>query len=101
MADEIVDLGTGTETVDPGTSAVETVDTTGRGTETVAPEPDEFTPLESLYADLGKDETAEVVDPNALPTIPEEFSKLLTVSDYIKEPTHLESAIAAATAVWD
>jgi hypothetical protein len=33
--------------------------------------------------------------------VPEEYTKVLGISDYVKEPAHLESAVRAATEVWD
>jgi hypothetical protein len=52
-----------------------------------------------MWGDL-KDEP--VADPNAAPpAIPEEFSKALNISEYVKEPAHLERAVQAAQEMWD
>lgn len=56
-------------------------------------------PNEAMWGDLKADEP---VDPNAAPpAIPEEFSKVLGISEYVKEPAHIESAVRTASEVWD
>lgn len=55
-------------------------------------------PNEAMWGDL-KDEPA--TDPNAAPVIPEEYSKALSISEYVKEPAHLEQAVRAAQEMWD
>jgi hypothetical protein len=108
MDNETLDTGsTGTETtVDAGTPTGNTgVDTsTSTSAETNTSQPDEFSTLESMFADVGKDETT-ADEPAAASTetttaIPEEFAKLIG-GDYIKEPAHLEAAVNAANEVWD
>lgn len=60
------------------------------------PAQDDF---EAMWGDL-KDETP-VVDPAAPPAVPEEFQKVFGISDYVKEPAHLETAVKAAQEYWD
>lgn len=55
---------------------------------------------EAMWGDL-KEEPAAPVDPNAAPVIPAEFSRVLSISDYVKEPAHVEAAVQTASEVWD
>jgi hypothetical protein len=55
-------------------------------------------PNEAMWGDLKPDAP---VDPAAPPAIPEEFSKVLGISEYVKEPAHVESAVRTASEVWD
>jgi hypothetical protein len=116
MADEAVGTGTegtgttdaGTGTFDLGTGAVDTGTTgtgavdDGTGTGTGTTETDEFSALEALYNTQGtEEEAAAAADPNAAGAMPEEVTRILGLSDYVKEPAHLENAVNAATQLWD
>lgn len=79
--------------------------------------PVETTPVETPIPDAPADGTSPVVDDAeamwgdikpeaapvdpAAPAVPEAFTKALSMSDYVKEPAHLESAISTASQVWD
>lgn len=69
-----------------------------------APHPDGLTPpvddSEAMWGDLKPDEVAPV-DPAAPPAIPAEFTKALSMSEYVKEPAHMEAAVQTASEVWD
>src|SRR5260370_86164 len=113
MDEAIVDAGTaGTGTADAGTgtdlTTTGTVDT-GAGTGTVdtgagtgTPETDEYSALESLYDSLGNEEgTTDPAAETSASAMPEEVTRALGLSDYVKEPAHLENAVNAASQVWD
>jgi hypothetical protein len=109
MADEsVVDLGTGTTDAGLDTNTVDTTgpDNTGvynTGVDNTQVQ-DEYSPLESLYADLDKEETdpnAALVDPNQAGTLPEEVTQALGLSEYVTEPAQLKGAVNAATVLWD
>jgi hypothetical protein len=92
-----VDAGAGT-----GTAAIEQPGADGTGTAAAA-EPDPFAALEGLFP---KDDepAAGAVDPNAAnagAAMPEAVSKALGISDYVKDPAQLESAVRAAQELWD
>jgi len=69
-----------------------------------APHPDGLTPpvddSEAMWGDLKPEEPAPV-DPNAAPVIPAEFTKALSISEYVKEAAHVEAAVQTASEVWD
>src|SRR5882762_147514 len=59
-----------------------------------APNPDD-----AMWGDLAPDPTP---GPAAKPAeIPEEYTRALAISDYVKEPAHLERAVQAAQEMWD
>lgn len=88
------------EPVTPAEPAATPVDTTPVETH---PEPS-TTPVvsdeEAMWGDLKPEEPAPV-DPNAPPVVPNEFVKALAISDYVREPAHLEAAVRTASEVWD
>src|SRR6202789_953424 len=96
------DAGAGAGT---GTPAIEQPGAGEAGAAATA-QPDEFAALSGLFGDLKDDEPAAagVVDPNAPnagAALPDVVSKALTISDYVKEPAQLESAVRAAQELWD
>ena len=79
------------------TTPVETTPIETTPVETTTPVvPDE----EAMWGDLKPEEPA-VADPNAPPAVPPEFSKVLSISDYVREPAHVEAAVQTASEVWD
>jgi hypothetical protein len=62
-----------------------------------APEPND---LEAYLAEQLKDEPAPV-DPAAPVAPSDEFKQVLSLSEYVKEPAHVEAAVRAATEVWE
>lgn len=100
MAD-VLETPVDTTPVDTAPAASTPVDTTPA--DTSHPEPS-TTPAvsddEAMWGDL-KEETPAPIDPNAAPVVPAEFSKVFSISDYVKEPAHVEAAVQTASEVWD
>ena len=82
--------------------------------ETSATETHTETPLTQQIDGTQTEQTQAPVDPNeamwgdltteaepVAPAVPNEFSKMLELSDYVREPQHLESAVRTAAEVWD
>lgn len=117
MDETIIDAGAGAGTTDTtGTVDTTSAATTGAGTTTdtsaVITQPnadgseatpvDEFAGIDKLFGELKDDEpVAGAVDPNAAAALPEAVTKALAISDYVKEPAHLEAAVMAAQELWD
>lgn len=55
---------------------------------------------EAMWGDIKPDEVP-AIDPNAAPVIPPEFTKALSMSEYVKEPAHMEAAVQTASEVWE
>lgn len=53
---------------------------------------------EAMWGDLSEEPAQPAADPQA---IPEAYTKALSVSDYVKQPEHLEQAVRAAQEMWD
>jgi hypothetical protein len=83
-------LETPVETVE--TPTIETPEPSGEITQPETPATPDY---ESLFADP---------EPNATPETPpvaDEFAKVLGISEYVREPAHVEAAVRTAGEVWD
>ena len=60
-------------------------------------------PSEAMWGDLTADEAAAAGDPHAAQphALPESVQKALGLSEYVREPEHIEAAVKTAAEVWD
>lgn len=117
MADEILDPAAGAVdpgaststntdpgTTDPGAGAVDPAAALDPAGDPAATEPDEFAAFEGLFPKDEEDPAAAAAaaaDPNAAqPAVPEAVTRALGISEYVKDPAHLENAVRAADEVF-